>query len=257
MIIVGRPLLAGGGTAKRLEFEYTGTYNERLEDGVVGLLTSGVLKFKKDTYIDAFLVGGGGSGNGTTARSGAAAGGGSGYTKTLTKILLQKGVSYPVSIGAGGAYRTDSSEIGHAGGETTAFGTTVKGGQPSTNKGVGGEGGSGGGGTTKQGGSDGSNGSSSGANLGGKGQGTTTREFGEATGKLYAGGGSGGISDSTLSGVAGGAGGGGMGGTSAAMGRNGEANTGGGGGGKGSMSGSNFHAGAGGSGIVCIRLHKE
>ena len=58
-MIIGKALIAGeGGTAKRLEFEYTGTYNERLDDGVVELLTSGVLTVTKDTYIDAFLVGG-------------------------------------------------------------------------------------------------------------------------------------------------------------------------------------------------------
>lgn len=45
-----------GGTAKRLEFEYTGTYNERLDDGVVELLTSGVLTFKRETAIDAFWL---------------------------------------------------------------------------------------------------------------------------------------------------------------------------------------------------------
>ena len=257
MIIIGKSQIAGGGTAKRLEFEYTGTYNERLDDGVVELLSTGTLKVTKDTYIDAFLVGGGGGGNGSTSASGAAAGGGGGYTKTLTKILLQKGVSYQVSIGAGGDYRTGGQYIGLAGGNTVAFGTTVNGGQPSTNIATGGAGGSGGGGTARAGGSDGSDGTSSGAYIGGKGQGTTTREFGEATGKLYAGGGSGGISDNTTTGVAGGAGGGGMGGTYAVKGRDGEANTGGGGGGKGSNSGTNFHAGSGGSGIVCIRLHKK
>lgn len=47
MVIIGKSQIAGG-TAKRLEFEYTGTYNERLEDGVVELLTSGVLTFKKE-----------------------------------------------------------------------------------------------------------------------------------------------------------------------------------------------------------------
>lgn len=255
MVIIGKSQIAGGGTAKRLEFEYTGTYNERLEDGVVELLSTGTLKVTKDTYIDAFLVGGGGAGNGAKDVRSAAAGGGSGYTKTLTKILLQKGVNYQISIGAGGAYGTGTSSIGLAGGGTTAFGTTVNGGQPSTNAAAGGAGGSGGGGTANKGGSDGSNGLSSEAYIGGKGQGTTTREFGEATGKLYAGGGSGGSFDSTHTGLAGGEGGGGMGGTYLVNGGDGEANTGGGGGGRGN--GSQLHAGSGGSGIVCIRLHKE
>ena len=200
-------------------------------------------------------MGGGGAGNGYGS-SDVGAGGGGGYTKTLTKIILQQGTSYPITIGAGGAHSTSStSHLGLGGGNTTAFGATVNGGQPTTSVGAGGNGGSGGGGTTKQGGSDGSNGLSSGAYIGGKGQGTTTREFGEPSGKLYAAGGGGGISDNTTIGVAGGDGGGGMGGTYAVNGHDGEANTGSGGGGKGSNR--NLYAGSGGSGIVCIRLHKE
>lgn len=236
------------------DFTYTGTYNIR-DDGVVELLTSGDFVISETTKLDAFLVGGGGAGNGSD-NSGASAGGGGGYTKTLTKIILQQGTSYPISIGAGGAHSTSStSYFGLGGGNTTAFGATVNGGQPTTSTGAGGNGGSGGGGTTKQGGSDGSNGLSSGAYIGGKGQGTTTREFGEPTGKLYAAGGGGGISDNTTTGIAGGDGGGGMGGTYAVNGQDGVANTGSGGGGKGSNK--NLHAGSGGSGIVCIRLHKE
>ena len=236
------------------DFTYTGTCNIRT-DGVIEFLTSGDFIPNETLNIDAFLVGGGGAGNGAGS-SGAAAGGGGGYTKTLTKIILQQGTSYPITIGAGGAHSTTStSYFGLGGGNTTAFGTTVNGGQPTTSTGAGGNGGSGGGGTTKQGGSDGSNGLSSGAYIGGKGQGTTTREFGEPTGKLYAAGGGGGISDNTTIGIAGGDGGGGMGGTSAVNGHDGEANTGSGGGGKGSNR--NLYAGSGGSGIVCIRLHKE
>ena len=65
-VFYGRALTAGGGGGtspiKRLEFTYTGQYNERLEDGVVEFLTSGVLTFKKETPIDVFLVGGGAGG---------------------------------------------------------------------------------------------------------------------------------------------------------------------------------------------------
>lgn len=61
-MIIGKALIAGGGTVDRLYFTYTGQYNERLEDGVVEFLTSGVLTFKKETAIDAFLVGGGSGG---------------------------------------------------------------------------------------------------------------------------------------------------------------------------------------------------
>lgn len=236
------------------DFTYTGTCNIRT-DGVIEFLTSGDFIPNETLNIDAFLVGGGGAGNGYGS-SGVGAGGGGGYTKTLTKIILQQGTRYPITIGAGGAHSTSStSYFGLGGGNTTAFGTTVNGGQPTTSTGAGGNGGSGGGGTTQQGGSDGSNGLSSGAYIGGKGQGTTTREFGEPSGKLYAAGGGGGISDNTTIGIAGGDGGGGMGGTYAVNGHDGEANTGSGGGGKGSNK--NLYAGSGGSGIVCIRLHKE
>ena len=271
-----------GGTAKRLEFEYTGTYNERLDDGVVELLSTGTLMVTKDTYIDAFLVGGGASGTPgyytTGYSSGSAPGGGggaSGCTKVITNAFLQKNVEYPVVIGAGGpsakTTAVPSQGSGNSGGDTSAFGYTAKGGQKSSGAG-GGTGGSGGGGggvgrstssghDAGAGGADGANGAE-GYGSGGTGQGTTTREFGESTGKLYAGGGGGGRGfkgyDSGPNG-AGGAGGGGDGAKSdAELGGNGEANTGsGGGGGGGNIKSERTASGSGGSGIVCIRLHKE
>ena len=283
-VFYGRALTSGGGgssTAERLRFTYTGQYNERLDDGVVELLTSGVLTVTKDTYIDAFLVGGGGSGaaapftNSYSPSISGAGGGGGGRTRTLTKALLSAGVKYSIVIGSGGAsVRGDGNNIkliyGKKGGATSAFGYTVEGGDDGGNGG--GDGGSGGGGqgyvdsnSTRKvaGGAGGSNGADGGAGNypGGTGQGTNTREFGESTGKLYAGGGGGGAG--AQQGVyseagAGGEGGGGAGGKQA-VGAAGVENTGGGGGG--SSAGWNTHAirvsGAGGSGIVCIRLHKK
>lgn len=281
-VFYGRALTAGGGgtsPTKRLEFEYTGTYNERLDDGVVELLTSGVLTVTKDTYIDAFLVGGGGSGaaaplielpsNSTTG----AGGGGGGRTRTLTKVLLTAGVEYSIVIGSGGAsvigYPNNNNLVyGNKGGATSAFGYTVEGGDDGGNGG--GAGGSGGGGkgyvdndgkNKVAGGAGGSNGADGGAGYsnGGTGQGTNTREFGESTGKLYAGGGGGGAgaqSNIYSEAGAGGEGGGGAGGKSGA-GAAGIENTGGGGGGSSAAdSNTNRVSGAGGSGIVCIRLHK-
>ena len=283
-MIIGKALIAGGGTAKRLEFEYTGTYNERLDDGVVELLTSGVLKVTKDTYIDAFLVGGGasgGSGVHVSSYSGSDApggpGGSSGFTKTIVNALLQKGVEYQVIVGAGGAAVKSPSVTlrgnGEPGGSTIAFGYTVQGGSATSgySAGSGGSGGGSGGGSTAgssatlkpggDGGSDGQDGES-GRSTGGKGQGSTTREFGEATGKLYAGGGGGGrgyYSYSSSSAGLGGDGGGGNGGSSDAQhGVDGQSNTGSGGGGGGTnINSNNTISGAGGSGIVCIRLHKD
>ena len=106
------------------------------------------------------------------------------------------------------------------------------------------------GGVTQNAGSDGANGSDY-----SPGQGSTTREFGESTGDLYAGGGaaaylSGGTSGIVLAK----AGEGGGGGISGLVPLSGTPNTGGGGCGK---EGSSATQGAGGSGIVIIRKHKE
>lgn len=249
------------------EFTYTGNC-EAIDDGNgnwrIKFLTSGTFTPYSNATIDVFLVGGGGGGDGRS-------GGGGGYTTTKKAISINSGTSYTITIGAGGAggsfqIRNDST----SGGSSTAFGYTAVGGKPGTD-GVGGNGGSGGAGRCDgicngaAGGSDGSNGGT-GYFSGGSGQGTTTREFGEYSGSLYAGGGGSGGSggaqnpncnSSTSNGGggcgAGGDGGGGKGGTSrpAIKGTNGAVNTGGGGGG-GSDQG-NLGGGTGGSGIVIIR----
>ena len=278
-MIIGKALIAGGGTAKRLEFEYTGTYNERLDDGVVELLTSGVLTFKKDTIIDAFLVGGGGSG-GSADYDGSygGGGGGGGYTTTQKNFVVTGKTQYPIVVGSGGPKQTTRLKVGNSGGDTTAFGFTASGGRayPNTayNGSNGNYGGSGGGAAGANssgnnyggvGGSDGSDGANQVSNPGGKGQGTTTREFGESTGKLYSGGGGGGpysaLNDNSNTNH-GGEGGGGRGGWTYAgtthpptPGTDGLG--GGGGGGICSATEVNWNGAAGGSGIVCIRLHKE
>lgn len=287
MVIIGRSQIAGGGTAKRLEFEYTGQYNERLEDGVVELYTSGVFTVTKDALVDLFLVGGGGAGGRGNSAAGSNAwpggGGGGGYTKTVNSFSLHAGTEYTVVIGSGG------SSHGADGGSTSFGANSVlggKGGYESTDpnnphSGAGGAGGSGGGGAVNgssvigSGGSDGSDGSTGYPvaavyGMGGKGQGTTTREFGEAAGKLYAGGGGGGrhnTSDTNQS--PGGEGGGGTGSWSGLYARTdwvagtpGEPRTGGGGGGgvwhqTSTSSAWQDSSAIGGSGIVCIRLHKE
>ena len=79
--------------------------------------------------------------------------GGAGYTTTVRSVVLTANTAYSIVVGAAGTNGNPSS----AGGETTAF-------------------------------TDGGDGTSS-ATTGGKGQGTTTREFGEADGTLYASGG--------------------------------------------------------------------
>lgn len=256
-------------------FSYTGDY-ELLDDGLEGsvqnwrlkLKTSGVLRFDRlATPVDVFLVGGGGGGY--------LAGGGGGYTRTFANQTLEIRTDYTAQIGAGGDVGTS---YGLDGG-TSSLGNFCSadgghGGNVINSKG--GEGGSGGGsfggeGKAGNGGSDGSDGT---ANWyehpvaedqwewfqgeGGKGQGTTTREFGESTGELYAGGGGGGnTSKSHNNGGFGGDGGGGHGAcrgpSSSAAATAGSANTGGGGG------GGNLYQMAsmtGGSGVIVIRNHR-
>ena len=220
------------------DFTYTGSYSV-IDDGNgnwrIKFLTSGTFKSSKDLLVDTFLVGGGGGGGKVTDYYGA--GGGGGYT-TTSFAKIKKDVAYSIVIGAGGA-------VEQSGGRTSGFGASAAGGQGAVNK-TGGTGGSGGAfAVSGKGGSNGSNGG--GGNGYGLGQGTTTREFGESTGKLYAGGGGSGYN--TNSSGLGGSGGGGHGGHNA-EGSNGAANTGGGGGGGGH---SGYSGGKGGSGIVIIR----
>lgn len=234
------------------------SYVQVLDDGSnnwrVKFLKSGTLTFTQlgsaSSGIDLFLVGGGGG-------SGSYAGGGGGYTKTVKSIIPTSGNSYQIVIGAGGAARSDGEA-------STAFNNSANGGKAGGGVGVrtGGNGGSGGGGYAPtvygsdvcEGGSNGANGETN----GGTGQGSTTREFGESSGALYAGGGAGlsqtNETNTVLAANAGGSGGGGAsrGGrntdpitwTSGDAGHPGTANT-GGGGGAGEV--------AGGSGIVIIR----
>ena len=181
------PYIGGGGGVPK--FTYTGQYSF-IDDGSgnwrIKFLTSGVLTFLKDVLIDVFLVGAGGGGKSESP----AAGGGGGYTKTVKSVTIAKNAAYAIEIGVSG----ESID----GGNTSAFSVTAEGGKVGGSvKGKGGNGGSGGGGFNAAGGIDGANGSSYSFYIGGTGQGTTTREFGESTGDLYASGGSGAKSGAT------------------------------------------------------------
>ena len=275
--ICGSPVCAGG--KPKLKFTYTGDYVVR-KDGVVELLTSGTIVFLEPKVIDVFMVGGGSSGrSGYTATKFGCGGGAGGYTKTVRKFNAVANNAYTVTIGAGGSPKSIGNLHGNPGG-STSFGTfTVNGGSITPGHpsyiASGYSGGSGGGGGVSSdsgygaGGSDGANGeqgySSSGLVPGGNGQNSTTREFGEPTGKLYAGGGGGGryISAQTPVVSMGGSGGGGTGGWCGSGTRKQEAtaggtNTGGGGGGGAVNTDSYYVNGApGGSGIVCFRDAQE
>lgn len=278
-IILGNPMALSGKKKPVVpKFTYTGDLVKR-DDGVVELRSSGVLTFNEPYVIDLFMVGGGGAG-GSDARQTivGCGGGGGGYTRTVRSFAVTVNKAYTVTIGAGAeASRTvDKPASG-----STSFGDfSIAGGDSvqlnrssSADYTVGARGGSGGGGglysksTGGEGGSDGGSGGlgSGTSGLPASGQGFTTKEFGEQTGKLYAGGGGGGTYISAQSPVyaLGGAGGGGAGAWGAGANKTqdavaGGANTGGGGGGGVGVGGvANIIGGSGGSGIVCFRVAQE
>ena len=240
-------------------YSYTGTA-EKIDDGNgnwrIKLKTSGVFRFTShgnwNGLIDVFCVGGGGAGGSGywDAGNGYGKAGSGGYTTTQKSVQSAANVSYNIVVGAGGQSAFAS------GGNTTAFGVAAGGG---TKLGGGSGGGAYGNREVNNGGSDGGNGDpQDAANIGidhwgspGKGQGTTTREFGESTGTLYAGGGGAGGNGSAQ--AHGGAGGGGNGAWNGHQPTSGGENTGGGGGG---MYYGLTNVGKGGSGIVVIRNHR-
>ena len=221
------------------------------------------------SVVDVFLVGGGASGDsryytqqGSDYYAGGY-GGSSGFTTTYSNISVTPNSQISVVIGAGGT-SASTGQWAKAGGSSSFGGYSVKGCAGGVQSPVSGwtgqymsQGGSGGGiyGYKISGYKNGKNGASDGADCKSstdsrdtvKGQGTTTRAFGESTGTLYAGGGGGGSMDVTV--ATGGAGGGGNGGASSTMATSATPNTGGGGGGSKWYSTS----GAGGSGIVIVR----
>lgn len=244
-------------------------WEDKAKPDKVYLTDSGIWTVPKGVYsIDIFLVGGGSSGSsggvyryydssgGVSSGMYFGGGGSGGYVKTVKGIAVKPGQNFLVKIGTGG---TGSSNVGFKAGGSTVFGTyEAKGGFSDTS-------------AYKIRGdvngnniyTDGACGGTRGGNgyysvsvtvVGqngyedGKPYGTTTREFGETDGKLYAPGGGGGDYFSTK---VGGAVGGGSGlcwsprieATSA------EPNSGGGGGG----SAEGHKSGSGGSGIVVVR----
>ena len=252
-----------------MTYTYTGSH-KKIDDGSgnwrIKLKSSGTLKFtnlgKWDGKLDVFCVGGGCAGGGGTngqwnAGGGYGKAGSGGYTTTQKSVQSAANVSYNIVIGAGG-----QSTFG-PGGNTAAFDVAAGGG---TKLGGGSGGGAYGNKEVNNGGSNGGNGDpQDAANIGidhwgspGRGQGRTTREFGEPTGTLYAGGGGAGGNGSRQ--AVGGAGGGGNGGWSGVYPNtppsDGTANTGGGGGGYMYVYSGTQRLGKGGSGIVVIRNHR-
>lgn len=213
------------------------------------------------TNLDVFLVGGGG-GSGIEFNEGGSGAGG-GYANTFKNVSVIPGTQWNVLVGAGGLNANGAASSFSYGSQSYSAQGGARSGK------AGGAGGSGGGGGGQyavhsgNGGSDGSDGLKGTLASGsvndfryepGKGQGSTTRAFGESDGTLYSGGGGGAWSPTGYTGSVGqgGAGGGGRGqetrsATNVATG--GTPNTGGGAGG-------HYQAaanGQGGSGIVIVR----
>ena len=281
------------GTDVTSNSAYVKTINDGNGNWRIKFFESGtfIMSYPDVNYIDVFVVGGGGGGGGSGVNDDnswyiiGAGGGGGGYTKTCRYsnelntelITINKNTNYNIVIGAGGIAgqcRPNQTTIpllpGGDGGTSSGFECSAAGGKggPTNYYKNGSPGGSGGGGggihyAGGTGGSDGSAGAAAGGDYGvsvgngagGAGQGSTTREFGESTGDLYAGGGGGGSGGNNGNGGAGGAGGGGSGGNSGGGGTAGTKNTGGGGGGSGNSC-SVVSSNAGGSGIVIIRNHR-
>lgn len=199
------------------EYTYSGE-STLVDDGNgnwrIKFLTSGTFVPAQDMTIDAFVVGGGGGGgHGESATSKImASGGGGGRTRTTKNIALSANKSYVMVVGAGGDANADGGStymqnydgsvlIGHSGGRAGAFVHNFTSPTASGVIAAGGAGGSGGGSAgvdlsttnlaaASAGGSDGNDGETlNDVITGGTGQGTTTREFGESDGALYAGGG--------------------------------------------------------------------
>ena len=239
------------------EFTYTGDYEivndadepitASQDNWKIRFLTSGTLTFTAlngaENGIDVFLVGGGGSS--TAAFRGAPGGAGGGYTRTEKTVIPQANTNYEITIGSG-ASPGDKVQ----GGTSEAFGYKAAGGYGTSGYNEGGAGGSGGG-AGGQALSPKCNGAADGNSTGGKGQRDSagpnretgsTREFGESSGKLYAGGGAG------YGGEPGDGGGG-------ALNKPGQTNTGGGAGGNSTNPTTGGYSG--GSGIVIIRNARE
>ncbi len=177
--------------AEIVDYTYTGNsilINDGGGNWRIKFLTSGTFTYNGTGMLtlDAFAVGGGGKGTGCWSDVASGFGGGGGLTTTQSSIVIAKGVSYPIVVGAGA---TTNGSISIRGGTTSAFGVSAIGGQSGWYGGDG-SGGSGGSDRGNAGGTNGSNGITV-AWILGIGQGTTTREFGESTGYLYSNGGHG------------------------------------------------------------------
>jgi len=207
MIISQFPSGGSGGAVPR--FQYTGTYETVLDAGgwKIKFLSSGTLTVFSNIDVDIFLVGAGGNGDGKSGWTIVQdhlvltyyGGGGGGYTQTVRNKSLTAGNTYEIVVGTGSASSIKpeaSSEWGVEKYEALAGNDGYR-----RNGGSGGSGGASsgeymiydsgkyyGGMKMLHGGTNGGNGEIM-IGTPAQGQGTTTREFGEPSGELYASGG--------------------------------------------------------------------
>ena len=283
---LSRRIMSSSGSFNSSSYSFTGTDTYTDEgNGAwnIQFKTSGTLTVYTTAIIDVHCVGGGGGGavEGWGAYAGGGGGGG-GFTNTSMNKTLSPG-TYTITIGGGGSagYWDDTNYQDNErlrpagkGGTSSAFSVSALGGNGGTRPAYntygqsGGNGGSGGGAGSVHPGDKQTDGASNGGTaadsvydqgakfLGGTGQGTTTRDFGDPDGTLRCGGGGGGgYNNNSTKRAAGGAGGGGTGGNGwdRDRGTAGTANYGGGGGGEGT---GHLTANTGGAGIIIIRSHR-
>lgn len=222
--IVGSPFITTRDSAKSVTvtsgcFVQTSFTAEWVDSGKAYIEESRTLYVPEHlSSVDLCAIGGGGSGGQDVNNNGRATGGAGGYLNNLLGTNLA-GKLLNIIIGSGGALTDHLNAKSGASGGTTSVSVNgasiieaaggAGGNHASSGNVSGADGGSGSGGVYSNvcynGGSDGSNGSGS---NGGKGQGTTTREFGEITGNLYCGaGGAANYSDGSTSSGGGGGGG--------------------------------------------------
>ena len=265
---VVKVLVGVNGTPREVTQVYVGSngtprlsYQNKTKAGEKVFTSSGKFTVPKGIdKIDIFCVGGGADGSsGSMFNSTGGYGGGSGYTKTVISASVAPGQVLSVAVGSSSGNTSvgqictaagGSSENGGSGGG--AFGNFSAHQSIASAPGNGGSNGSNGGNSWKLN-------HSSVSSFGGKGQGTTTRYFGESNGTLYAGGGGGG--SGTIGSYAG-YGGSGGGGKGAAAGLWGSADpgtygTGSGGGGGSGHAAASSSGGSGGAGVAIIRWPDE
>lgn len=125
----------GGGGPVIPDFTYTGEYQLVNEEGgnwKLYLITSGTFTPNVNMTVDVCLFGGGQGGRGGYNNSTSWASGGTpgqpGLSTTVMNYILEAGVAYTVTIGAGGDGSTNGANAASPGGSTSFAAITINGG---------------------------------------------------------------------------------------------------------------------------------